>query len=56
MAMDLDDYDLYLGVAEKELQGSLSEPGEKLSDYRYPEIPEWLDLPDIMEKRVAMRI
>ncbi|KAF1080703.1 MAG: hypothetical protein GQF41_3113 [Candidatus Rifleibacterium amylolyticum] len=56
MAMDLDDYDLYLGVAEKELQGDLSEPGEKLSDYRYPEIPEWIDLPDNMEKRVGMRI
>lgn len=56
MAMNLDDYDLYLDVSEKSLTEDTLAIKPTRSEYRHPVIPEWLDLPQILEKRARMRI
>jgi hypothetical protein len=56
MGMNLDDYDLYLGIADKSLRGQPFALSLGAGKYRHPELPEWIDLPQIQEKRASMRI
>jgi hypothetical protein len=56
MAIDIDDYDLYTRVAERNLIYQSDKLAAEPCSYRYPQLPEWLDLPQILEKRRAMNI
>lgn len=56
IAMNIDDYDLDVGVSVRPLVSSVSEVETNENDFHHPIEPDWLDLPQILEKRTNMPI
>ncbi|OGK13012.1 MAG: hypothetical protein A2W80_03950 [Candidatus Riflebacteria bacterium GWC2_50_8] len=56
MAINIDDYDMYLGVSGRPLAGQSLSAADSCAEYRHPHLPEWLDLPQPLVHRKKMYI